>query len=320
MSQHPMNSLSIVTVVRNRTAHLILSAQHVAQSALHAEHLILDFGSDPVVMDEDLPDDPRVRLIRCDWRGGWWLTHAYNLAFSLAQGDWILKLDADALIPDDFLGKIIEAQQSNGADFLCDRLTVQDWKLPSSMFRTNGLFLVSREALHAVRGFNPYIQGWGWDELDLYSRLFLAGFSSQRLPIADVRSIDHSDDERQQSVSAAISATRLKKAMNQKNMLVAQQAYLTRLEWPDLDAYSVAFAKNRKPPVLVAQALLNSSEVRALAMRCSQTLLRPGHFQRLIWRLKACFGYGPYSEKSALSFLADYGIDLRLVVSSCFQE
>lgn len=312
-----MNSLSIVTVVRNRTAHLILSAQHVAQSALHAEHLILDFGSDPAVMDEHLPDDPRVRLIRCDWRGGWWLTHAYNLAFSLAQGDWILKLDADALISVDFLGKLIEAQQSNGADFLCDRLTVQDWKLPSSMFRTNGLFLVSREALHAVRGFNPYIQGWGWDELDLYSRLFLAGFSSKRLPIADVRSIDHSDDERQQSVSVAISATRLKKAMNQKNMLVAQQAYLTRLEWPDLDSYSLAFAHDHQPPNLPAISLLTPLQLHQLVIRCSQTLLRPGRFRKMLWRLLARFGYGPFSSRFAHSNLAEFGIDVSLVALSC---
>lgn len=311
-----MSNLSIVTVALNRTAHLVQSAKCVSQSDVHDEHLILDFGSNPAVMREELPDDPRVRLVRCDWRGDWWLTHAYNLAFALAHGDWILKLDADALIPVNFLTTLMESQQSSGIDFLCDRLTVQDWKLPSSMFRTNGLFLVSRDALSAVRGFNPYIQGWGWDELDLYSRLFLAGFSSKRLPKDDVHSIDHSDAERQRVVKRGVSASRLKKAMNQKNMLVARQSYLMDLSWPGLDEYSLAFARDKTLPVLPARTLLNSAQVQALTRRCLQTLLSPGRFRRLFWRLQAYFGYGPFSEKLAQSYLADYGIDLALVAST----
>ena len=311
-----MSSLSIVTVTFNRTDHLLRSALSVSLSDVHDEHLILDFGSNPAVVREQLPSDSRIRLIRCNWAGGWWLTHAYNLAFALARGEWILKLDADALLPKDFLAMLMDSQQVSGAHFFCDRLTVQDWKLPSSLFLTNGLFLVSRKAIRSVRGFNPYIQGWGWDEIDLYSRLFLAGFSSQRLPSASVKSIDHPDDMRQRVAKCGVSASRLKKAMNQKNMLVAKKSCLIELDWPDLDSYASSFTSHQQPPALQPQMVLDAVEVRDLAVRCSQTLLRPGFFRRIWWKLMSLFGDGPYATKSAKTFLAHYGIDLE-IVSPC---
>ena len=308
-----MSDISVVTVTRNRTDHLIRSAELVAQSPIHREHLILDFGSTPEIDRRLLPSDLRIRLIRCNWSGDWWLTHAYNLAFALTDGDWILKLDADALIPPGFLVQLESMQRAGGAQLLCDRLTVQDWKLPSSLFRTNGLFFVSKAALKAVRGFNPYVQGWGWDELDLYSRLFLKGFSAARLPQASVSSIEHSDEQRQPTASAKISASRLKHAINQKNMLVSQQAYLQGLEWPDLDDYTAAFAHDEQPPAIRSVALLSAADLQKLARRCATTLYQPGPSRRMLWRLKALVGKGPWSAANARCFLEVAGINLRLV-------
>ena len=308
-----MSEISVVTVARDRTEHLLCSAELVAQSSIHREHLILDFGSTPEIDRHLLPADPRIRLIRCNWPGEWRLTHAYNLAFALSDGDWILKLDADALIPPGFLAQLASMQTPGRAQFLCDRLTVQDWKLPSSLFRTNGLFFVSRAALRAVRGFNPYVQGWGWDELDLYSRLFLKGFSAARLPQSSVNSLEHSDEQRQPGALSGISATRLKHATNQKNMLVAQQAYLQGLEWPDLGDYAAAFARDGQPPVIRSVPLLSEADLQKLARRCATTLYQPGPSRRLLWRLKALAGKGPWAAANARCFLEAAGINLELV-------
>lgn len=105
-----MSEISVVTVARDRTEHLICSAELVAQSSIHREHLILDFGPTSENDHHLLPADPRIRLIRCNWADEWWLTNAYNLAFALIDGDWFLKLDADDLIPPDFLAQLASMQ------------------------------------------------------------------------------------------------------------------------------------------------------------------------------------------------------------------
>ena len=175
--------ISIVTVSMNRTEHLLQQARAVSMLRGHGEHVILDFGSTTPISRDQLPGDERIKLHRVESPNGrWWLTHSYNLAFALASGDYLLKLDADILLSQHFIDAIFEQQAKNNAHLMCNRLTLQDWSLPSELFTTNGLFLCKQSSLAQIRGFNPYIQGWGLDEIDLYSRFFLAGFPASRIP------------------------------------------------------------------------------------------------------------------------------------------
>ena len=176
-------NISIVTVSMNRTEHLFQQARAVSELRDHSEHIILDFGSTTPISRDQLPSDERIRLHRAESPNGrWWLTHSYNLAFALAKGDYILKLDADIVPSQQFVDRLIERQAITNSHLMCNRLTIQDWNLPSELFTTNGLFFCKTTSLNEIRGFNPYIQGWGWDEIDLYSRFFLAGFPASRIP------------------------------------------------------------------------------------------------------------------------------------------
>tara|TARA_Y100000739_G_C20280116_1_gene316248 strand:- start:72 stop:299 length:228 start_codon:yes stop_codon:yes gene_type:complete len=74
-----VSEISVVTVTRNRTDHLFRSTELVAQSPIHREHLILDFGSTPEIDIRRLPSHLRIRLIYCNWSGDWRLIHAYKL-------------------------------------------------------------------------------------------------------------------------------------------------------------------------------------------------------------------------------------------------
>ena len=87
--------LSVVTVCMNRHSHLLVSAAAVARWPHHQEHLILDWSSDQPLQREDLPQDPRIRVVRVDGERQWHLCRAYNLAIQLAVGERLLKLDAD---------------------------------------------------------------------------------------------------------------------------------------------------------------------------------------------------------------------------------
>jgi hypothetical protein len=234
----------------NRAEHLLETAQAIARLRSHNEHVTLDFGSSIPISRDQLPGDDRVKLYRVERPNGkWWLTHAYNLAFALAERAYILKLDADILPSQDFMDKVCEQQARTNAHLLCNRLTLQDWGLPSSLFTTNGLFLCKRSSLVELGGFNPYIQGWGWDELDLYSRFFLSGFPVARLPQDGLSLIEHEDNLREPPVRRTLSRsiplppskleevtpTRRKQAQNAKNRQIAIAYVKSGLKWPSLD-------------------------------------------------------------------------------------
>jgi len=186
--------LSVVTAVKNRPHHIAKSADVISSMDFHSEHIIVDWASNPPLQRDDLPCDNRIVLVRVNTDYPWWLAGAYNLGFSFATGDVVLKSDADILPGPGFFSSL--QYNSSYADFSCGRLTSQEWMMDSSSFPSSGLFWAKRKALADVRGFNPLIYGWGWDDIDLYSRLFSAGFAAMKLASIDSTEIKHSNEAR----------------------------------------------------------------------------------------------------------------------------
>lgn len=177
---------SIVTAVRDRSRQLQTSAGAISRFGNHAEHLILDWSSQRPVRRRDLPDDDRIRLVRVEGEGQWWLSRAYNLAFRLAGGRWILKADADAVLEKTFFDAFAPAAATLQIRHLVGGLAGE------GCLDDLGLFAVEREALLGVGGFNPALYGWGFDDLDLFERLFLRpGTTLAQLPGQGVRSLSH---------------------------------------------------------------------------------------------------------------------------------
>jgi len=319
--------LSIITVSMNRTEHLLQCAEIASRLTGHTEHLIIDFGSYPSVQRTSLPSDSRIRLIRVESPNGrWWLTHAYNLGFALAQGEYILKLDADILLSQDFMDRLCERQIKSNSDLMCNRLTLQDWKLPSSLFTTNGLFFCKTSSLAAIRGFNPYIQGWGWDDIDLYSRFFLAGFSISRIPSHGLTLIDHTDDFREHPMIiqpefkmipaikiSRIDPSRRMKSQNLKNKSISIASLNQGIQWPSLDVYADAFKSDGVLPMLPRLELFDAIQRKLLSAELRHELLLPSRLRHRFWRVLALFGLGPYTDQNTALLLEHCNIDLRLV-------
>lgn len=240
----------------NRTDHLMATAAENSKSTLHAEHIILDYGSDIPVKKEDLPEDQRIRLFRCEASSGWWLTHAYNLAFSLATGDYILKLDADCSITDELTAALTLFEKKNYPDLMCNRLTVQDYNLDDRLFQSTGLFMLSRTILQKLNGFNPYLKGWGWDEIDLFSRALIAGATITKFPVNNtILEIKHSALRRIEKPSSKhfmgrISSDALIKASNEKNCILATECIHQSIVWPSLNEYREIWQTKQQTPVL----------------------------------------------------------------------
>ena len=185
--------LSVVTVCMNRQDHLGRSAPLVAQLPWHDEHLVVDWSSREPLRREDLPPDPRLRLLRVEGEGRWNLCRAYNFAFAQATGELILKLDADAWPTDGFDPAAdqlrVFAEEPNPQPVLC--------VFGSGPEGRKGQFLIERRLLAAVGGFNEMLVGYGFDDKDLQARLGMRlGIQPAPIPEAWLAVIAHSDAER----------------------------------------------------------------------------------------------------------------------------
>jgi hypothetical protein len=178
-----MESLSIVTVCMNRRDHLQRSAAAVAAWPWHHEHLIVDWSSAEPLQRQDLPADPRLRLLRVEGERRWNPSRAYNFALAQATGAWLIRMDADCWPTAAFDPPALLASASV-------------WVGTGGEGRF-GQFLMARERFAAIGGFNEFMRGWGFEDKDLRARLELqAGVPLGLLPAAAIEVIEHSDEER----------------------------------------------------------------------------------------------------------------------------
>jgi len=184
----------------NRRDHLLATSPRVAAWPWHAEHLILDWSSAEPLRRADLPDDPRLRLLRVEGERRWSLCRAYNFAIAQAHGDRILKLDADcwpleafdpqaAMLWVPVAERLAKAPERAPATLLCAFGSGQEGQ--------KGQLLIERSLYEAVGGFNEYLIGYGFDDKDLRARLRLRlGNDHAAIPKAWLGVIPHSDEER----------------------------------------------------------------------------------------------------------------------------
>ena len=151
-------SISIVTVCMNRREHLLEATPRVARWSQHIEHLIVDWSSEQPLRRDELPDDPRIRLIRVTGEVRWNLCRAYNFGFDHARGDCLFKLDADAW--PEAINEVLDPQSDAP---LC-------WFGSGDSGRL-GQFLIDRQLLERVGGFNEHLWGYGFDDKDIKARL-----------------------------------------------------------------------------------------------------------------------------------------------------
>ena len=186
--------LSIVTVCMNRQEHLRATAPKVAAWPHHGEHLIVDWSSTVPVRREELPADPRIRLLRVEGERRWNLCRAYNFAVAQARGDGVLKLDADAW-PTQAFDPFLPALRLPGEGGREETGVV--CAFGSGPEGRKGQFLMARALFEAVGGFHELLVGYGFDDKDLMARLHqCTGEETRFLPQEWIGVIPHSDAER----------------------------------------------------------------------------------------------------------------------------
>ena len=187
--------LSVVTVCMNRREHLLESAARLAAWPHHDEHVIVDWSSQEPLRRDELPPDPRLRLLRAEGESGWNLCRAYNFAIARCRGGELLKLDADAWPSDRF---------DPGDPSLCLPDGGPLCAFGSGPGGRKGQFLLERQLFEAVGGFHELLQGYGFDDKDLIARLQLRTGQAPAAMAADwLEVIDHGDEVRAGQPAAA---------------------------------------------------------------------------------------------------------------------
>ena len=182
------SDLSIVTVCMNRREHLLRSAAAVAAWPHHTEHLVVDWSSTEPLRREQLPEDPRLRLLRVEGERRWNLCRAYNFAIAQARHPLILKLDADCW-PSPRFDPTAASLKLEGGRGSCAFGSGRDGR--------KGQLLIDRRLFEAVGGFNEWMVGYGFDDKDLQVRLgALNGVEPAVIPADWLEVIPHSDLER----------------------------------------------------------------------------------------------------------------------------
>ncbi|ARO15488.1 putative glycosyltransferase [Ketogulonicigenium robustum] len=164
--------LSLITACHDRAAFLRRSLPTWLR--LPAEEIIVvDWASPTPLTRAALGADPRIRLVRVETDEGWHLPSAYNLGIRLARHATIVKLDCDVTAQPWFA----QVNRIGPSTFLAG-----DWRhAAAGQQHLNGSFMAPHSALMATGGFNEWLQGYGWDDDDLYDRLQTHGLTRRLL-------------------------------------------------------------------------------------------------------------------------------------------
>lgn len=174
---------TIVTVSKSRLNHLMRSLPR-----MH------DQGCPVVLVDYACPEAsgawahqniPGVQVLRVE-ESVFSVAKARNLGAAIAKTEALLFVDADVLIPGNFLSIL-------SPEYRPDRFIRFLGQGPSAQQGTWGLCVVPREAFVTVGGYDECFRGWGGEDDDLYYRLKNMGLKEAVFSASILETIPHPD-------------------------------------------------------------------------------------------------------------------------------
>lgn len=157
----PLPSVDLITPCRNRVEYLRVSLPSWLACPQIQRIIIVDFNSTIPVVDTlgDLKDE-RVTVVRVDEEPIWRQGRAQNIGLGLAQGDLVLKTDADVSTVD--IQTYVEKMSEDSSIF---------FKGYCKLGTSSGLCMAPRHQMKSIGGYHDHMSGWGGDDVDLYRRL-----------------------------------------------------------------------------------------------------------------------------------------------------
>ena len=159
------SGVSLINAVKNRNKSLQESLSTWVLQEKIDEIIIVDWFSDESLVPLiDHYQNGKILLVTVKNQGKWILSHAFNLAARFASFDKILKMDADVKIQDG----LFENHKIEPGNFFTG-----NWANArvDNERHLHGTVFLFRDDFFSVNGYNEFIKSYGWDDIELYSRL-----------------------------------------------------------------------------------------------------------------------------------------------------
>lgn len=194
-----LESVSIVTGVRNRTANLLKALPTWLCHPCVKEVVIVDWSSTEPVWSV-VPSDSRIRILSVQDVPEWNIARCINFAVSqVKETELIVKLDADIILDKGFFeGHAFDPEtEFIAGDYKAGEVNRESKETevvdPEKKY-TSGVFLVARPHFLKVNGFPECCIGYGYDELSLYNALVKGAALRRKALNKDlVNHLSHSD-------------------------------------------------------------------------------------------------------------------------------
>ena len=181
-------SVSIVCACMNRSKPLKACIGSWLLDKRINEILIVDWSSSPKLKLDNL--DSRIRIVRVDGEKYFNLGKAYNFGIKLAKSSKIIKMDTDYFINPyyDLIGQLPLPKST----FYTGNWMLHEYDGDMGFFRyTNGWLYIEKKDFLSVGGYREDLEGYGFDDSDLYQRLIQNGFSRGTLNLNLIPFIFH---------------------------------------------------------------------------------------------------------------------------------
>jgi len=181
-----LDSVSLCTTCMDWNKFLMLALPTWAQFPFQ-EVIIVDWGSKTPVMEsiKNLKIDMNLKVIRVDYKKYFNLGKARNVGARECSGDYILFIDSDIKLNDDFRKDLVLDQNI---------FYRGHWKITG--YSTNGSCLIANKAFAGINGYSEYMECWGAEDDDLYTRLTQEGSKEFIFKKNSMEHIEHTDELR----------------------------------------------------------------------------------------------------------------------------
>lgn len=173
---------SIITTCKGRLQHLQNSLPRFMAQA-DSEVIVVDYDCPQNTRGYVMDHFPQAKLVEIDNKPKFHLTHARNCGAAVAEGEFLVFVDADIIISPDFTQRL-ELTEDQFGIFMFDN-------------DARGSCVLSRKAFEEIGQYDEVVFGYSQEDLEIYMRLELAGKTGVALAndmIAEIQR--HTNQER----------------------------------------------------------------------------------------------------------------------------
>lgn len=181
-------TIAFITICKGRLHHLRESLPLMAAQAPD-ELIVVDYSCPDGAGDWVEAAVPQARVVRVSGQAGFNASRARNAGAAAATSDWLFFVDADILMAPNML----ESLRAGVAPGRFYRPFPKRTRVSSQIY---GSFCCRREDFEQLGGYDPVIEGWGYEDQDMYERLNALGLRQSYYPVELAEVIAHEDDER----------------------------------------------------------------------------------------------------------------------------